>query len=141
MSPPNDNITEDLLRMRRLAQRGEMKRRAQAQAEFRAALAADRQGRPLGNECEEENNARVLRLNLIVEASGLPRTDIARRIGITPAHLYRLLRPLGKIFEVNPHRRPYRLLPSREREIEQAVKDLLDQAGKDVASLRERTDL
>jgi len=132
VTPPGDNISEDLIQMRRLALLGEMKRRAQAQAQFRKALAADRQGRPLGNESWEENNARVLRLNLIVEASGLPRTDIARRIGITPAHLYRLLRPQWQ---------PYRLLESREREIERAVKDLLEQAGKDVASLRRRTDL
>lgn len=117
--------------MRRLALRGEMKRRAQAQAEFRKALAKDRQGRTLGNEYWEENNARVLRLNLIVEASGLPRTDIARRIGISPAHLYRLLRPQWQRYA----------LESREREIEQAVKDLLEQARKDVASLRKRTDL
>ena len=109
-----------------------MERRAQAQAEFREALAADRRGRPLRNEYWEENNARVLRLNLIVEASGLPRTDIARRIGITPAHLYRVLRPQWQ---------PHRLLPAREREIERAVKDLLEQAGKDVASLRRRIDL
>ena len=132
MSPFKDNITEEMIQMRRLAQRGEMKRRAQAQAEFRAALEKDRQGRPLRDEYWEENNARVLRLNLIVEASGLPRKAIARRIGITPAHLYRLLRPQWQ---------RYRLLESREREIEQAVKDLLDQAGKDVASLRSRTDL
>jgi len=131
VTPPGDNISEDLIQMRRLALRGEMKRRAQAQAQFRKALAADRQGRPLRNESWEENNARVLRLNLVVEASGLSRAGIARRIGITPAHLYRLLRPQWQRYR----------LGSREREIERAVKDLLEQAGKDVASLRRRTDL
>ena len=118
------NFYSDLTLMVRIGRRGEAIRRAKAQLVFRKALEKDRQGREFRHPDWEENNARVVRLNLIIDESGLLRKDIAREVDITPAYLSRLLRS----------REP--LIPETERKIEQSVRSLLKQASRAVRAAK-----
>lgn len=114
-----DNITPDMIEMRRRQNAAWDARRQQAQAELAQVLERDRQGRTRRDPAWEHDHARVVRLDWIIELSGLPRAAIAPEASITPRHLSRLLRA-----------EQCRLSQEREQAIERAVDRLCAETSK-----------
>lgn len=114
-----DNITPEMIEMRLRQNAAWDARRRQAQAELAQLLERDRQGRTRRGPAWEHHHARVVRLNWIIEISGLPRAAIARETPITPRHLSRLLRA-----------EQCRLSQEREQAIERAVEHLCAETHK-----------